>query len=159
MKKRVTPIERLGLLLLCVFLAVPVLAAAWVNNRPISGPVGEPFTITMHDIRKGLEMHRINAGMELPFKIWRSGEVDQLLAPEMQGRTFHVRAEIHRPSKGAPYYRIIEMTAEDGSFTYTWEDYAAGQAERLPGRMILLLLIFAFVIFVIYWSSGGLFRR
>lgn len=159
MKKRVTPIERLGFLLLSGFIAVVILAVAWVNNRPITGPVGEPFTITMHDIRKGLEMHRINAGMELPFKIWRSDEVDQLLAPEMQGRTFHVRAELHRPSKGSPYYRIIEMTAEDGSFTYTWEDYAAGQAERLPGRMILLLLILAFVIFVIHWGSGGFSRR
>lgn len=159
MKKRVTPTERLGFLLLSVFIAVVILAVAWVNNRPISGPVGDPFTITMHDIRKGLEMHRIDAGMELPFKIWRSDEVDQLLEPEMQGRTFHVRAEMRRPSKGDRYYRIIEMTAEDGSFTYTWEDYAAGQAERLPGRMIALMLILTFIIAVFIWCSRGSSRR
>lgn len=159
MKKRVTPIEQLTLLLLCVFLAVPVLAVAWVNNRPISGPVGEPFTITMHSIRKGLEMHRIDAGTELPFRIWRSDETDALLEPDMQGRTFRVLAEKQRPAKGSPYYRIVEMIAEDGSFTYTWEDYAAGQAERLPGRMLLLLLIFALVILVIHWGTGGFARR
>ena len=159
MKKRVTPIERLGRLLLCVFLAVPVLAVAWVNNRPIGGPMGKPYTITLHSIRKGLEMHQIDADMEHPFRIWRSDEVDQLLEPEMQGRTFHVRAEIHRPSKRAPYYRIIEMTAEDGSFTYTWEDYAASQSGRLPGRMIALVLILTFIIAVIIWGSGGFSRR
>ena len=159
MSRRTLQPDRLTPLLLSVFIAVVILAAAWVNNRPISGPVGEPFTITIHSVSKGLEMHRIDAGMEHPFRIWRSDEVDQLLEPEMQGRTFHVRAEIHRPSKGAPYYRIIEMTAEDGSFTYTWEDYAASQAGRLPGRMIGLVLILAFFIAVFIWSTDVFSRR
>lgn len=159
MRRRTPQPDRLATLLLSVFIAVVILVVAWVNNRPISGPMGKPYTITLHAIRKGLEMHQIDADMEHPFKIWRSDEVDRLLEPEMQGRTFHVRAELLRPSKGAPYYRIIEMTAEDGSFTYTWEDYAAGQAARLPGRMIGLVLILGFFIAVFIWCSSGSSRR
>ena len=159
MRRRTPQPDRLTTILLSAFIAVVILTVAWVNNRPISGPMGKPYTITLHSIRKGLEMHQIDADMEHPFRIWRSDEVDQLLEPEMQGRTFYVRAEIHRPSKGAPYYRIIEMTAEDGSFTYTWEDYAASQAGRLPGRMIGLVLILAFFIAVFIWSTDGFSRR
>lgn len=159
MRRQTPQPDRLATLLLSVFIAVAILVVAWVNNHPISGPMGKPYTITLHAIRKGLEMHQIDADMEHPFKIWRSDEVDRLLEPEMQARTFHVRAELLRPSKGAPYYRIIEMTAEDGSFTYTWEDYAAGQAARLPGRMIGLVLILGFIIAVFIWCSSGSSRR
>lgn len=158
MRRRTLQPDRLTPLLLSVFIAVVILAVAWVNNRPIGGPMGKPYTITLHSIRKGLEMHQIDADMEHPFRIWRSDEVNQLLEPEMQGRTFHVRAELHRPSKGAPYYRIIEMTAEDGSFTYTWEDYAAGQAERLPGRMLLVALLSLLAVALIFWITPVFLR-
>lgn len=159
MKKRATSPERLAVLLLYLFLATLVMAAAWNNNRPISGPRGEAFTITVQSVRKGLEMHYLHTGTEPSFRIWRSEETDLLLEPEMQGRTFRVFAELHKPAKGDDYYCIIEMVAEDGSLTYTWEDYAASQAERLPGRMIGLALIIAAGIAFIFWSSDVLFRH
>ncbi|MBR3763697.1 MAG: hypothetical protein IKK57_03995 [Clostridia bacterium] len=154
MKKQPRSSERLVLLVLNLVIAAFVIAIAWVNNRPITGPVGEAFTITVQDVRKGLEMHRIDAGMNLPFRIWRDEETDRLLEADMVGRTFRVLAEKYNPAKGSDYYRVIEMIALDGSFTYTWQDYAAGQAARLPGRMIVLFLFFVLYLAVICWGTG-----
>ena len=159
MSRRTLQPDRLTPLLLSVFIAVVILAVAWVNNRPISGPTGEPFAITIHSIREGIEMHRIDAGLEHDFRIWRGDKADLLLQPEMQGRSFRVLAEERHPSKSDPYYRIIEIVAEDGSFAYTWEDYAAGQAARLPGRMIGMTAICAAFIGFVWWSLRGTRRR
>ena len=158
MRRRTLQPDRLTPLLLSVFIAVAILVVAWVNNRPISGPMGRPYTITLHAVSAGTEMHRIDAGAAHPFRIWRSEEADLLLAPEMQGRTFRVLAEECKPAKGSPYYRVIEMIAEDGSFTYTWEDYAAGQAERLPGRMLLVALLSLLAVALIFWITPVFLR-
>ena len=158
MKKKAA-LPKLAILLVYLCFSALVMAAAWHNNRPITGPVGESFTITLQSINEGVEMHSIDAGMEDSFRIWKGEIADQLLQPEMQGRTFRVLAERRKPAKSDAYYRIIEMTAEDGTFTYTWEDYAAGQAERLPGRMIVLALVLALAIFVIFCSTDIFFRR
>lgn len=159
MSRRRTAISPSAAVFLMVIIAAVLLAATWVNNRPISGPTGESFTITMHSIREGIEMHRIDAGLEHDFRIWRGDKADQLLQPEMQGRSFRVLAEERHPSKSDPYYRIIEIVAEDGSFAYTWEDYAAGQAARLPGRMLGMTAICAVLISVVWWGLRGTRRR
>ena len=159
MSRKRTAISPSAAVFLMVIIAAVLLAATWVNNRPISGPTGESFTITMHSIREGIEMHRIDAGLEHDFRIWRGDKADRLLQPKMQGRSFRVLAEERRPSKSDPYYRIIEIVAEDGSFAYTWEDYAAGQAARLPGRMIGMTAICAAFIGFAWWSLRGTRRR
>ena len=48
---------------------------------------------------------------------------------------------------------------EDGSFAYTWEDYAAGQAARLPGRMIGMTAICAAFIGFVWLGLRGARRR
>lgn len=157
MKQKAASSKRLAILLLSVFLAALLMLEAWFNNRPISGPYGEAFTITLQSIHEGVSMHRINAGLEHSFRIWRGEEADLLLQPDMQGRSFRVLAEKRYPSKSAAYYRIIEMVTEDGTFAYTWEDYAAGQAERLPGRMLILALLLAGMFVLICWSTNCFF--
>lgn len=158
MKRKAAAPVRPGVMLASLLLAALLLLATWASNRPISGPLGEPFTITLHAVSAGTEMHRIDAGAAHPFRIWRSEETDLLLAPEMHGRTFRVLAEECKPAKGSPYYRVIEMIAEDGSFTYTWEDYAAGQAERLPGRMLLVALLSLLAVALIFWITPAFLR-
>lgn len=153
-----SPPSRLATVLLTLLLAMPVLLMAWVNNRPITGPVGEPFTITVQAVRQGLETNSIDAGMDLRFHIWRDEETDRLLEADMVGRTFRVLAEKHNPAKGDDYYRVVEMVSEDGSFTYTWEDYAASQAARLPGRLLVVVLCITIALLAICWSCGFFLR-
>lgn len=155
MKQKTWSPERLATLLLLLFLSALLLLAAWINNRPISGPRGEAFTITLRSVREGISMHRLDAGLEHPFRIWRGEEADRLLQPDMQGRSFRVLAERVRPSKGNAYYRVIEMIAEDGTFSYTWEDYAASQSGRLPWRLLALTLLLAGFAAIILWSASS----
>lgn len=111
-----------------LLIALLLMSFTWLSNRP--DDPGAPFT----GVLEAVEVHNttltLDFGFEHDMEIDRSASVLALTAPEALGRSYTGRytytgREGSRGKNGGYHQHVTELTADDGSFAFTWEEYAA----------------------------------
>lgn len=145
--------------ILCILLLSLIFTGvAYVNYRPITGPEGALFIGKLEKVRNvsGVPGYLALTGFGDAdnLRISRTEETLLLLDdPASLGKEYTIRAE-KRDGSGRSnipeiYYQVTSMKAKDGSFSFSWEDYAAIQAESLCWILPLA--------FGIVWVFGGFY--
>lgn len=137
-------------------LSLLLTAVAYINYRPITGPTGALFIGTLEKVRSVAGAPGYLAlrgfGDDDDLRLSRTSETLTLLDnPDALGKEYTIRAEKHVVTRSNyhVYYTVTSMEAADGSFAFTWEDYAAVQAAALWWELPLA--------FGVVWVIGGIY--
>lgn len=144
---------------LCILLLSLLLTAvAYINYRPVTGPTGALFIGKLDKVRSVAGAPGYLAlrgfGDDDDLRLSRTAETLTLLDnPDALGKEYTIRAEKKngnvRTSADDSYYQVTSMEATDGSFAFTWEDYAAVQSAALWWELPLA--------FGAVWVIGGIY--
>lgn len=142
---------------LCILvLSLLLTAVAYINYRPITGPTGALFIGKLEKVRSVAGAPGYLAlrgfGDDDDLRLSRTAETLTLLdTPDALGKEYTIRAEKHVVTRSNyhVYYTVTSMEAADGSFAFTWEDYAAMQAAALWWELPLA--------FSVVWAIGGIY--